>query len=183
MTTYTLRQLTGRRVKRDRTMTRKEDVLTIPDQRASYRARRNQTLKGTTMKTRIKPIVTIGCCVIAVVVFLPIKAQAKPPLYDYKFPITSHEQATGLKPGAKLAMACTKCKIVQIRDVDKKGAFLDWFTPNKKDVCPGCGGYWEYAIYGKRSLHHGDWVHTCSKCGAKSMFCCSTQPGKRTTGM
>jgi hypothetical protein len=164
-------------------MTRKEDVLTIADQRASSRARRNQTLKGTAMKTRIKPIVTIGCCVIAVVVFLPIKAQAKPPLYDYKFPITSHEQATGLKPGAKLAMACTKCKTVQVRDVDKKGNFLDWFAPETKHICPGCGGYWAPHVSYGIERRHSRWIHTCSKCGDKSMFCCSTEPGKKTAGM
>jgi len=129
------------------------------------------------MKTSIK-----GVLALVAAILLPIQAYAKPPLYDYKFPIVSREQATGLNPGAELAMACTKCKIVQVRDVDKKGAFLDWFTPTKKDVCPGCGGHWGYVVYGKGS-RHGNWVHTCSKCGDKSMYCCSTEPGKKTKGM
>ena len=134
------------------------------------------------MKTPIRRILAPSFWMLAAAVLLPIQAYAKPPLYDYKFPIVSREQATGLNPGAELAMACTKCKIVQVRDVDKKGAFLDWFTPTKKDVCPGCGGHWGYVVYGKGS-RHGNWVHTCSKCGDKSMYCCSTEPGKKTKGM
>jgi hypothetical protein len=134
------------------------------------------------IKAAAKQTLLLVFWTLTVVLFLPTQIQAKPPLYDYKFPIRSREQATGLKPGAKIAMACTKCKIVQVRDVDKKGSFLGWFTPNKKDICPGCGGHWGYVVYGKGS-RHGDWVHTCSKCGDKSMFCCSTEPGKKTTGM
>jgi hypothetical protein len=129
------------------------------------------------MKTSIK-----GVLALVAAILLPIQAYAKPPLYDYKFPIVSREQATGLMPDAKLAMACTKCKTVQVRDVDKNRTFLDWFTSNVKHVCPGCGGHWGYVVYGKGS-RHGDWIHTCSKCGDKSMFCCSTQPGKKTKGM
>ena len=138
--------------------------------------------KESSMKTPMRRILQLSFWALATAVLLPIQAHAKPPLYDYKFPIVSRDQATGLKPGAKIAMACTKCKIVQVREVDKKGAFLDWFTPNKKDVCPGCGGHWGYMVYGKGS-RHGDWVHTCSKCGDKSMFCCSTDQGKKTRGM
>jgi hypothetical protein len=89
--------------------------------------------------------------------------------------------ATGLRPGAKLAMACTKCKTVQVRDVDKKHEFLDWFTPGVKHACPGCRGYYQYSErhFGLR----GPYIHICSNCGDKSMFCCSTQPGKKTKGM
>src|SRR6516225_5545254 len=137
--------------------------------------------KGSVMKTSIIRVPSVGFCTLAATVLLPVAAYAKPPLYNYEFPITSREQATGLKPGAKLAMACTKCKTVQVREVDKKRAFLDWFTPSVKHVCPGCGGHWGYVVYGKGS-RHGDLVHACSKCGDKSMYCCSTEPGKKTKG-
>ena len=100
---------------------------------------------------------------------------------NYEFPVPSREMATGLRPGAKIAMACTQCKTVQVRDVDKKRAFLDWFTPGVKHACPGCGGYYQYSE--RRFGLRGAYVHVCSKCGDKSMFCCSTQPGKKTKGM
>jgi len=102
--------------------------------------------------------------------------------YNLPFPIVSREQAEGLKPGAKIAMACTKCKTVRVRDVDFNRGILEWFTPNLKHVCPGCGGHWSYVVYGKGS-RHGGWIHTCSKCGDKSIFCCSTEPGKKTKAM
>lgn len=113
---------------------------------------------------------------------LPLQAGATEPLRGWEFPfqITSREQAQALKPGAKIAMVCMKCKSVQVRDVDKKGAFLAWFDPKVKHVCPGCGGHWGYVVYGK-GQRHGNWV--CSKCGDKSMYCCATEPGKKTKGM
>jgi hypothetical protein len=120
----------------------------------------------------------IALCAIVTALLLSSQADART-LHNYEFPIASREQATGLRPGAKIAMACTKCKTVQVRDVDKKRAFLDWFTPSVKHACPGCGGYW---LYGHRRFgFQGPYVHTCSKCGDKSMFCCTTKPGKKTS--
>jgi hypothetical protein len=92
-------------------------------------------------------------------------------------PITTKDQVSALKPGSKVAMTCAKCKTVQIAEVDKKHGILGWFEPKTKHVCPGCGGYWGYVVYGKGS-RHGDYVHTCSKCGSKSAFCCGTTGGK-----
>ncbi len=101
--------------------------------------------------------------------------------WDFGVPITSREQAQGLKPGTKLAMSCVKCKTVQVMDVDKKGEFLAWFNPKTKHVCPGCGGTWQYVNAAKGT--RGGYTHTCSKCGDKSMYCCATKPGKKTPGM
>lgn len=129
------------------------------------------------MKTNIKLL----ACALGALLLVPSEVRAKPPLYNYEFPIASREMATGLRPGAKLAMACTKCKTVQVREVDRKRAFLDWFTPNVKHACPGCGGYYEYSH--RRIGIRGGYTHTCSKCGDKSMFCCSTHPGAKTKGM
>lgn len=115
-------------------------------------------------------------------ILLSVDVKAEQPSYNVNVPIVGREQAAGLKPGAKIAMACAKCKIVQMRDVDKKGAFLDWFTPSKKHTCPGCGGNFKI-VFTFRGSRNGDWIHTCSKCGDKSMFCCATEPGKKTEGM
>jgi hypothetical protein len=101
--------------------------------------------------------------------------------WDFPVPVASRQQAEGLKPGTKLAMSCAKCKTVQVRDVDKKGAFLAWFTPKTKHVCSGCGGTWQYVNVAKGI--RGGYTHTCSKCGEKSMYCCSTHPGEKTKGM
>ena len=119
-------------------------------------------------------------CAIAMTLLLSSQGEAGTRL-NYEFPIPSREAATGLRPGAKIAMACTNCKTVQVRDVDKKRAFLDWFTPSVKHACPGCGGYWQYGH--RRFGFQGPYIHSCSKCGDKSMFCCSTHPGTKTKGM
>lgn len=143
-----------------------------------------QTPKGIPMKISLSRVIQIVFCVLAAVVLLPSAAAQGGRWRDYNmpFPIVSREQAEGLKPGAKIAMACTKCKTVQVREVDLNRGILEWFTPNVKHVCPGCGGNWSWVTYG-RSPRHGDWVHTCSKCGDKSMYCCSTESGKKTKGM
>ena len=129
----------------------------------------------------MKSNINLSVCALAAALLLPFEAHAKPPLYNYEFPIASREQATGLPPGAKIAMACTKCKTVQVREVDKKGGFLDWFTPGTKHICPGCGGTWQYVNAAKGT--RGGYTHTCSKCGDNSMFCCATKAGKKTPGM
>ena len=121
------------------------------------------------------------CTLAAALCSVPFQAHAKSVLYDYKFPITTRQQAESLKPGTKLAMSCAKCKTVQVMDVDKKGEFLAWFTPKTKHVCPGCGGTWQYVNVAKGT--RGGYTHTCSKCGDKSMYCCSTHPAEKTKGM
>jgi len=109
-------------------------------------------------------------------------AQTAPRALPFTEPIRSAQQAQAVPKGAKVAMARSKCKTVQVADVDRQKGFLSWFEPKTKHVCPGCGGYWGYVVYGKGS-RHGDYRHTCSKCGDTSMFCCSTQPGKKREGM
>jgi hypothetical protein len=135
------------------------------------------------MKIPAPRMIQLGFCMLTAAVLLPSAAQGGR-LHDYNFPfpIVSREQAEGLKPGTKIAMACRTCQTVQVREVDFNRGILEWFTPNLKHVCPGCGGHWSYVVYGKGS-RHGNWVHTCSKCGDKSMYCCSTEPGRKTRGM
>ena len=89
------------------------------------------------MKITINPQrLPIALCALVTSLSLSSQADAGTRL-NYEFPIPSREVATGLRPGAKIAMACTKCKTVQVRDVDKKRGFLDWFEPNVKHACPG----------------------------------------------
>ena len=125
----------------------------------------------------------ITICGLAAAVFLTpaLNAQAEPPARPFTEPITSAEQAKAVPKGEKVAMACSKCKTVQVPDVDRQKSFLSWFEPGTKHVCPGCGGTW--GIVGSGKHFQGHYVHTCSKCGDKSMFCCATKPGKKTPGM
>ena len=172
------------KIRRKRSRPKEGERFAITDRLTNIGSVDNQTSKGITMTTLLKRVVPLGFWALAAAVLMPTESRAAEPLRGWGFPhhISSREQAEALPRGSKIAMSCVKCKTVQVRDVDNKGAFLDWFTPNKKDVCPGCGGHWGYVVYGKGS-RHGDWVHTCSKCGDKSMFCCSTEPGKKTKGM
>ncbi len=132
------------------------------------------------MKSNTK--ITICGLAAAMFLALALNAQAEPPARPFTEPITSAEQAKAVPKGEKVAMACSKCKTVQVADVDREKGFLSWFQPKTQHVCPGCGGHWGYVTYGKGS-RHGDYVHTCSKCGDKSMFCCATKAGKKTPGM
>src|SRR5206468_7641311 len=123
-------------------------------------------------------LTTAACCVFALG-FTSVESNSyagdSPQLLQ---PMTTNDQVSTLKPGSKVVMTCAKCRTVQIAEVDKKHGILGWFQPKTKHLCPGCGGYWGYVVYGKGS-RHGDYRHICSKCGDKSMFCCSTQPGQK----
>jgi len=131
----------------------------------------------------VKPHTKVTLCALGPAMFAAVAlAQTGLQALPFNEPITSVQQAKAVHKGEKVAMACSKCKTVQVADVDRQKSFLSWFQPRTKHVCPGCGGYWGYVVYGKGS-RHGDYRHTCSKCGDKSMFCCSTQPGKKAEGM
>ena len=134
------------------------------------------------MKKTGTKLTTLACCAFALGFTSVGSNSYAGPGPQLLQPITTNDQVSALKPGSKVVMTCAKCRTVQIAEVDKKHGILRWFEPKTKHVCPGCGGYWWYVIYGKGS-RHGDYVHTCSKCGDKSMFCCSTHPGEKTIGM
>ena len=92
--------------------------------------------------------------------------------------ITTKNQASALKPGSKVVMTCAKCKTVQIAEVDKKRGVLGWFQPKTKHLCPGCGGRIEVTNLSVKGIQPERYIHTCSKCGSKSVFCCGTEGGK-----
>src|SRR6266567_7459981 len=99
-------------------------------------------------------------------------------------PITTNDQVSALKPGSEVVMTCAKCRTVQIAEVDKKHGILGWFQPKTKHLCPGCGGYLEATVApNPKGIVPMRYVHTCSKCGNKSAFCCATKPGEKTKGM
>jgi hypothetical protein len=96
-------------------------------------------------------------------------------------PIQTQEQAQALPESSKVAMVCAKCKTVQL--TTEKKSFLTWFSPKTKHLCPGCGGYWIYTQRSIKGLARAPYVHTCSKCGSESVFCCSSSLSTKTPGM
>lgn len=98
-------------------------------------------------------------------------------------PIATQQEAAALKPGSKVAMVCTKCKTVQIAEIDRKDGILGWFQPKTKHLCPGCGGQIEFTKAPVKGPKQARYVHTCSKCGSESVYCCAAESGQKTTGM
>ena len=96
-------------------------------------------------------------------------------------PILTEQQAQALPESSKVAMVCAKCKTVQL--ATEKKSFLTWFSPKTSHLCPGCGGYWVYTQHSVKGLERAPYVHTCSKCGSGSVFCCSSSPSTKTPGM
>lgn len=97
-------------------------------------------------------------------------------------PVTTKAEAESVASGGTIAMSCSKCQTTIVEDVDGEKSFLDWFMPDTKHACPGCEGEMVYSgPPGKKSAKK--FVHTCSKCGDASAYCCSTTEGKPTKGM
>ncbi len=137
------------------------------------------------MKKTIIKVTKLICCVLALG-FLSVSASSTYAGHGPQFlqPITTDEQVSALKPGSKVVMTCAKCKTVQIAEVHKKHGVLGWFQPKTKHLCPGCGGYLEATVApNPKGIVPMRYVHTCSKCGNKSAFCCATKPGEKTKGM
>jgi hypothetical protein len=140
------------------------------------------------MKKRVVKLTTLSGCVLALC-SLTFQARAgtqsswagHPRQLQ---PITTSEQVSALKPGSIIVMTCANCKTTQIAEVDKKHGSFGWFQPKTKHPCPGCGGYLEPTVApNPKGIVPMRYVHTCSKCGSKSAFCCASKPGEKTKGM
>lgn len=92
--------------------------------------------------------------------------------------ITTQDQVSALRPGSTVVMTCAKCKTVQVAKVGQKKGILRWFQPKTKHLCPGCGGKIKVTQTHGNGPVSGSYVHTCSKCGSESAFCCGA-PGMK----
>ena len=93
--------------------------------------------------------------------------------------VESAKDFNELPATAQIAMACAKCKSVVIavkRDVATKPGHGTVEQLMTVDQCPGCGG--KMTVRGDKQTAM---VHTCSKCGDDSAFCCATKPGSGST--
>jgi hypothetical protein len=94
--------------------------------------------------------------------------------------IQTEADYVALPENATIAMSCSKCKAMTVilkRDITTKpghGTVEEALTIVQ---CPGCGGKMV------TELKQTKFVHTCSKCGSGSAFCCATSPGEKTPGM
>jgi len=99
---------------------------------------------------------------------------------DFPVKVTSKEQAmTCCTAKAKVAMACTSCKTLDVKEgnKDKKG-IMSWFAPDSKHDCPGCGGKITLRETGAgKGTAVAKYTHTCSKCGDKSAYVCTDHKG------
>jgi len=97
-------------------------------------------------------------------------------LSDFPTKVATKEQAmTCCTEKAKVAMACTSCKTLDVKkgEADKK-TISSWFAPDSKHDCPGCGGKITLkATGGGKGPTIGEYTHTCSKCGDKSAYVCT----------
>ena len=93
--------------------------------------------------------------------------------------LETREDFKSLPDEAQIAMACAKCKSVlvttkrQIASKPSRGTVDELMSV---DECPGCGG--KMTVRGDKQTQM---VHSCSKCGDASAFCCATKPGAGAT--
>ena len=115
---------------------------------------------------------------------LPTLTNAEPTPDLVNSVLRSQQQAKNVPKGQAVAMVCTKCRTVLLSDAKTEKGFLGWFQPKTKHECPGCGGEFVMkdvpAGQGGR-LSASEFVHTCSKCGDDSVFCCGAKPGSAST--
>jgi DNA-directed RNA polymerase subunit RPC12/RpoP len=118
---------------------------------------------------------------------LSIPSQAEPSADLMNSVLQTREQAAKVTEGETVAMVCAKCKTVLLAKADEKKGFLGWFQSRTKHECPGCGGKFfmrEVPSGQGGALSAAQFVHTCSKCGDESAFCCAVKPdGGSTRGM
>ena len=90
---------------------------------------------------------------------------------DFPTRVATKEEAMDCcKAKAKVALACTDCKSVDVAK-DEKGV-LAWFAPDSKHECSGCGGKITVAG-GEKKGTTASYKHVCSKCGPESAYVCT----------
>ena len=92
---------------------------------------------------------------------------------DFPRKITTKEEAMECcVPKAKVAMACTDCKTLDVKAGDDKKGIMAWFAPDSKHDCSGCGGKVTVTAGDKKGTT-ATYKHVCSKCGPESAYVCT----------
>ena len=95
---------------------------------------------------------------------------------DFPRKVTTKEEAmTCCTAKAKVAMACTSCKTLDVKEGEKEQkGIMAWFAPDSTHDCSGCGGKITMkATGGGKGPTISEYTHTCSKCGDKSAYVCT----------
>jgi hypothetical protein len=85
-------------------------------------------------------------------------------------PITSSEDIAGLKDGDMVAMACPKCKTINVTYIHTEKGHIKTTTPGQEHLCPGCEQ--KFVVVGEGKSKHNTITHVCKKCGSTDAFCC-----------
>jgi hypothetical protein len=126
------------------------------------------------MKTNIMKVAGVALAALLLAVSWLYAEPSPQPLQS----ITTQDQVSTLRRGSTVVMTCAKCKTVQVAKVDQKQGILGWFQPKTEHLCPGCGGKIKVSMAGAKAPQFATYVHTCSKCGSESAFCCGA-PGNK----
>lgn len=98
-----------------------------------------------------------------------------PPLYQDKRLTTETQAEACCQPGARVALACERCKTVNEKAGTDKASVMAWFKPESKHGCRGCDGQVTVTAAGVGKGLDAQMKHTCSKCGEGSAFVCGAQ--------
>ena len=111
----------------------------------------------------------------------PVIAGPGPQFWNPTKPITTAKEAAAVKPDATMAMVCSACKTVLVRDMRHVGPLGkghdEWFVVGTRHECDRCGG----AITVVKGKTTDAMQHNCSVCGESAAFCCATQPADAKT--
>ena len=135
---------------------------------------------------------TVAAAVIAVITWLPVKADAAEPMKGGQHmlhlqSLNTKQQVDALKTGDTIAMACAKCKTVWTTRVKEgaKGAQIlnEGGKPVEYIGTHACGGCKDtITVTGHKKGDITELKHTCNSCGGE-VFCCATTSGHPTKGM
>jgi len=101
-------------------------------------------------------------------------AVAGPGPQDIPNRLRNREEAEKVEKGTQVALACKDCKNLDVKTADEKRGFLDWFKPEAKHDCAGCGGKMALKAPGSgKAGTTAEYTHVCTKCGDDSAYACS----------
>ncbi len=117
----------------------------------------------------------------AAVTTLNLAAVAGPGPQDFPHRLQSRAEAEKVEAGTKVALACKDCKNLDVKTADEKRSFLNWFKPDEKHDCGGCGGKMTVKTPGSgKAGSTAEYTHVCTKCGDDSAYTCAAHKGAKS---
>lgn len=88
--------------------------------------------------------------------------------------IKTQSEAEALKPGASIAMVCSRCKIVTVHPVGDDKSHAHMLAVGNTHTCPACDGKVTVEGTGRGNGKYQEVMHVCAECGEDSMFVVAT---------